>query len=308
MSNTHSRPPSIPSLPLTEASNPASAQIDTVSTRDMLYVINAEDQRVALAVQAAIEPIAQTVDVIIARMQRGGRLIYAGAGTSGRLGVVDASEMPPTFNAWPGQVIGLIAGGEQAMFRTAEGAEDDPSLGVGDIARLAVDERDSVIGIAASGRTPYVIGALQEARERGAAAISIACTLPAAIHDASDIQITLLTGPEIITGSTRMKAGTATKLALNMISTTVMIQLGKTFGNLMVDVQPSNSKLRDRARRIVEAATGISRDEAQALLERCGDVKTSIVVERLQCTPDEARERLRRGSGRIARALRTTLE
>ena len=297
----------LPEIPLTETTNPATTRIDTMPTLDVLRLINTEDQRVPLAVATQLDAIAAAADVIYARMRRGGRLIYVGAGTSGRLGVVDASEMPPTYNTPHGQVVGLIAGGERAMFRTAEGAEDDPSLGAGDIMQLNVNEHDAVVGIAASGRTPYVVGALNEARSRGAATISIACTQPAAIHAASDIAITLLTGPEVVTGSTRMKAGTATKLVLNMISTTVMIKLGKTFGNLMVDVQPSNAKLRDRARRIIAAATGVSRDEAHALLERCGDVKTAIVVALVGCTPDEARERLRKAEGRVARALEKRL-
>ncbi len=290
--------------PMTEGRNPATTHIDTLSTQDMLRLINAEDARVPQAVAAEIDHIAQAVDAIFERMQQGGRLIYAGAGTSGRLGVVDASEMPPTYNVPHDLVIGLIAGGQAAMFNTAEDVEDNAELGRADVARLNVNALDSVVGIAASGRTPYVIGALQEARERGALAVSIACTSPAAMHDAAQINISLLTGPEVVTGSTRMKAGTATKLALNMISTSLMIKMGKTYGNLMVDLQPSNSKLRDRARRIVIAATGVSQDEAQRLLETCGEVKTAIVVALTGCSVDEARDRLQRAGGRVAGALR----
>ena len=291
-------------IPLTETRNPSSTNIDQMTTEAVLSLINAEDARVPQAVAAAIPNIAQAVDAIAARMKRDGRLVYVGAGTSGRLGVVDASEMPPTYNTPRSWVIGLIAGGEAAMFRTAEGAEDDPALGADEMRRLAITPVDSVIGIAASGRTPYVMGALNEARARGALTISMACTQPAAIHAAAEINITLLTGPEVITGSTRMKAGTATKLALNMISTTVMIKLGKTYGNLMVDVQPSNNKLRDRAMRIVQEATGMTHAEAQSLIEKCGDVKTAIVVALVGCTVDEACERLNRVDGQVAAALK----
>lgn len=293
-----------PHIPMTEGRNPATLNIDTLSTIDILRAINAEDMRVPPAVAEAIAPIAQAVDAIHARMKQGGRLIYAGAGTSGRLGVVDASEMPPTYNAPRGLVIGLIAGGQGAMFNTVEDAEDNIELGRADIAQLNAGALDSVVGIAASGRTPYVIGALQEARARGALAVSLACTAPAIMHEYADIAISLLTGPEAITGSTRMKAGTATKLALNMISTSLMVKLGKTYGNLMVDLQPSNSKLRDRARRIIAAATGVSAEEAQRLLEVCGDVKTSIVVALTGCSTAEARARLERSAGRVAGALK----
>lgn len=294
----------LPQLPLTETRNHASRDIDHRSTAEILQLINDEDRQVPIAVEAAIPAIAQAVDGIVARMRQGGRLIYVGAGTSGRLGVVDASEMPPTFSVPPTWVIGRIAGGEGAMFKAVEGAEDKPELGQHDIAALNVTALDSVIGIAASGRTPYVVGALDETRDRGGLTISLCCsTIPSSVHDAADIKIALLTGPEVVTGSTRMKAGTATKMALNMISTTVMIQLGKTYGNLMVDLMPTNVKLRDRARRIVEAATGVTADEAQRFLDLCGDVKTAIVVALLGCTPAQARDRLSQNQGRVAMAL-----
>lgn len=291
-------------IPMTEGRNPATTNIDTLSTLDMLRVINEEDMRVPQAVAQSIDAIAQAVDAIYERMRQGGRLIYIGAGTSGRLGAVDASEMPPTYNAPRDWVIGLIAGGPAAMFNTAEDVEDSVELGRADIAQLNVNALDSVVGIAASGRTPYVIGALNEAHERGALTVSLACTSPAIMHSAADVNISLLTGPEVITGSTRMKAGTATKLALNMISTSLMIKLGKTYGNLMVDLQPSNSKLRDRARRIVVAATGITPEEAQQLLDECGDVKTSIVAAMKGCSVAEARDRLQQAGGRVAEALK----
>ena len=294
-------------LPLTEMNNPRTREIDRLSTREILHLINAEDQSVIDAVRAELEHIAAAADEIYARLARGGRLIYVGAGTSGRLGVVDASEMPPTYSVPYNMVIGLIAGGAGAMFRSVEGAEDNVALGRDDMARLKVDARDAVLGIAASGRTPYVIGALQAAQARGALAISFACTYPAPIHEVADLFIAPLTGPEVIEGSTRMKAGTATKLVLNMLSTTVMIKLGKTYENLMVDLQPTNQKLRERARRIVERTTGLNTADAQRLLDECGDVKTAIVAHHAQVSPQAARERLERGQGSVRRALEEKL-
>ena len=292
-------------LPLTETNNANTRDIDALDRTEMLKRINAEDATVAQVVAAAIPEIAQAVDAIVLRMRRGGRLIYVGAGTSGRLGVVDASEMPPTFSVPHGLVVGLIAGGREAMFTSLEGAEDEPERGAADLQALAVGQDDCVVGIAASGRTPYVVGALGEANARGALTISLACTgQPAPVHGCASINIALLTGAEVLTGSTRLKAGTATKLALNMMSTSVMIQLGKTFGNLMVDVQPSNVKLKDRARRIIEAATGVSADEAQRLLDESGEVKTAIVCGLKGISVDEARARLRRAGGRVREALR----
>lgn len=290
-------------FPLTETNNPRTTDIDARTTHEILALIHAEDERALQAVTAELPSIARAVDEIFERFKRGGRLIYVGAGTSGRLGVVDASEMPPTFSVPPGVVIGLMAGGEQAMFRAVEGAEDKPEWGRDDIARLQVTAQDSVLGIAASGRTPYVIGALREAGQRGALTISFACTTPAPIHDVAQINIAPLTGPEVIEGSTRMKAGTATKLVLNMLSTTLMVKLGKTYGNLMVDLIPSNQKLRERARRIVARATNLSADDAQALLDRAGDVKTAIVVHHTRVSPATARERLQQANGSVKIAL-----
>jgi N-acetylmuramic acid 6-phosphate etherase len=290
-------------LPLTETGNPRTVRIDAVSTRALLALINDEDRRVPEAVAAALDDLARAVDGIYARLARGGRMIYIGAGTSGRLGVVDASEMPPTYNTPRTLVLGLIAGGESAMFRTAEGAEDHVDNGRADLDAVQISEHDAVVGIAASGRTPYVIGALRHARALGAFTVSIACTAPAAIHAEAEVNIALLTGPEAVTGSTRMKAGTATKLALNMISTACMIKLGKTFGNLMVDLQPTNQKLRERAVRIVATATGVSNDDARTLIDRCGDVKTAIVCALADCTADDARARLARAAGRVRDAI-----
>ena len=295
-----------PPLPLTETNNPLTAQIDRLDTRAILEIINAEDQKVIDAVRAELEHIVAAADAIYARLLQGGRLIYVGAGTSGRLGIVDASEMPPTYNVPHGLVIGLIAGGDSAMFRAVEGAEDKPALGSEDMARLNVNANDAVLGIAASGRTPYVIGALQEANARGALTISFACTYPAPIHHAAQMYIAPLTGPEVVEGSTRMKAGTATKLVLNMLSTTVMIKLGKTYGNLMVDLQPTNQKLRERARRIVERTTGLDALHAQQLLDECGDTKTAIVALRAHISPEAARERLAHAQGSVRRALQET--
>jgi N-acetylmuramic acid 6-phosphate etherase len=288
-------------VPLTESRNLATAQIDILPTLEMVRVINAEDQRVAEAVEAELPAIAAAIDRIAERMRQGGRLIYVGAGTSGRLAVLDAAECPPTFSTQPEQVVALIAGGEAALVRSIEGAEDDAAAGARDLADLAVTGRDSVVGVTASGRTPYVLAALAEAKRRGALVVSLACNRPAPIEELADIAIAPLVGPEVITGSTRLKAGTAQKMVLNMLSTGVMIRLGKTYGNLMVDVQATNAKLRDRARCIVEQACDLSSDAAAALLERCGgEVKTAIVAALAGLSPEDARRRLA-GAGGVIR-------
>lgn len=290
----------------TEAINPLTQDIDALDTLRIVDVINAEDQLVAAAVATQREPIARAIDAIAARLKGGGRLIYVGAGTSGRLGVLDASEMPPTFNTSPGMVIALIAGGATALTQPVEGAEDDAEQGRRDLAALAVTDRDCVMGITASGRTPYVLGALDEARARGALTLGLTCNNGTPLHRAADIVIAPIVGPEVIGGSTRMKAGTATKMVLNTISTAVMIKLGKTFGNLMVDVQPTNSKLRERARRIVAQACHLSLAAAAAELARCdGEVKTAIVSHLAGVTPDQARERLARAGGVVREAIRS---
>jgi N-acetylmuramic acid 6-phosphate etherase len=289
---------------LTEKRNPRTTDIDILSTLDMLALINAEDHKVAQVVQAELGSIASAVDAITTRMQRGGRLIYMGAGTSGRLGALDASECPPTFGTPPELVVGLIAGGPAALTEAVEGAEDNHDGGVAEIAELDVNENDSVVSIAASGRTPYAIGGLQEAKRRGALTVSVACNHPSPLGKLADIAITLPVGPEVVTGSTRLKAGTAQKMVLNMISTAVMIRLGKTYSNLMVDVQPTNAKLRQRARRIVSEATGLGLDQAGELLQACaGEVKTTIVAVLAGVSPDEARKRLNMSGGYIRRAL-----
>lgn len=247
------------SLPTTESRNPASERIDALTPLEFVRVMNGEDTRVAEAVGREAEPIARSIEVIADRLRRGGRLIYLGAGTSGRLGVLDASECPPTFSTPPEMVIGLIAGGSAALTRAVEGAEDHPEYAVADLRGVSLSAGDVVVGIATSGRTPYVIGGLDYARSVGAFAIGLVCTADSALAASADLMIAPVVGPEIITGSTRLKAGTATKLVLNMLTTGAMVQLGKTYGNLMVDLQATNAKLVARTRRIVAALTGSSR-------------------------------------------------
>jgi len=291
-------------LTLTEERNPLTRDIDTLSTLDMLNLINTEDQKVALSVRDELPNIAAAVDAITVRMQRGGRLIYIGAGTSGRLGVLDASECPPTFGTNPELVVGLIAGGPPALMEAVEGAEDDQELGAAEIAELAINKNDSVIGIAASGRTPYVVGGLQEAKKRRALTICIVCNRPSPLEKLAQIGITPVVGPEVISGSTRLKAGTAQKLVLNMISTAVMIRLGKIYTNLMVDVQPTNAKLRQRARRIVAEATGLDLKLATEILSLCnGEVKTAIVAVLAGISPELARIRLHETVGNVRKAI-----
>ncbi|MAU08628.1 MAG: N-acetylmuramic acid 6-phosphate etherase [Anaerolineaceae bacterium] len=263
----------------TEQQNPRSMQLDQSSTLDVLRIMNEEDQKVALVVQDALPQIAAAVDVIAERMGRGGRLFYVGAGTSGRLGVLDAVECVPTFGTEPEQVQGLIAGGDRAFVRAVEGAEDSREQGALDLKERHLSADDAVVGIAASGRTPYVLGALAYAREVGAANISIACNVPSAVLDAADYPIPLPVGPEALTGSTRLKAGTAQKLALNMLSTATMVKLGKVYGNLMVDVKVTNEKLVHRARRILMQLTGVDEAEAIRLLAATDQhVKTAAVM------------------------------
>ena len=292
-------------IPATEARNPATMGIDTVSTLEMVRLINAQDATVAAAVTEALPQIAAAIDGIAYRIREGGRLIYLGAGTSGRLGVLDASECPPTFNTPPGQVIGLIAGGAAALTQAIEGAEDDREGGARDVAALDVSTRDAVVGIASSGGTPYVLGGMAEARARGALVVGLTSNRPALIDAAGDITIAVVVGPEVITGSTRLKAGTAQKMVLNMLSTGVMVRLGKTYGNLMVDVRATNAKLRARARRIVAQGCGIPEDEAERALGVCdGEVKTAIVAVLNGVEPDVARRQLAENGDVIRRALR----
>ncbi|UXI79371.1 N-acetylmuramic acid 6-phosphate etherase [Streptomyces vinaceusdrappus] len=263
----------------TEAFRPELAEIDQSPTLDIARVMNGEDAAVAAAVAERLPEIAAAVAAIAARMARGGRLIYAGAGTAGRLGVLDASECPPTFNTAPGQVVGLIAGGAEAMVTSVEGAEDSAELARADLDALGLTADDSVVGVSASGRTPYAVGAVEHARARGALTVGLACNRGSALAAAAEHGVEVVTGPELITGSTRLKAGTAQKLVLNMISTITMIRLGKTYGNLMVDVRASNEKLRARSRRIVALATGAPDDAIErALTATDGEVKHAILT------------------------------
>lgn len=289
---------------LTEQANPASSKIDSVTTLEMMRIINEEDKKVAIAVEAALPRIAEAVDAIVARMLDGGRLFYAGAGTSGRLGVLDASECPPTFNVPSELVQGFIAGGDRALRKAVEGAEDSGELGAAELLAMGFGEKDALCGIAASGRTPYVLGAVEKARSLGALTLGISCSPNSLLSAAVQIPIEVLPGAEVVTGSTRMKAGTATKLVLNMLSTGAMIRLGYVFGNLMVNVQPTNEKLVDRATRIVMEATGVERESAAKLFEDAGRVvRTAIVMGRLKLSRAEAEARLARAGNRVAEAL-----
>jgi len=290
---------------LTEQPNPASQDIDAQPVEQILRIMNDEDHKVAPAVAAEIPNIARAVDAVVAALQAGGRLFYIGAGTSGRLGVLDAAECPPTFNVAPELVQAVIAGGESALARATEASEDDPEAGVHDLEERGFCASDVLVGISASGRTPYVLGAVRHARSLGAVTIGISCTPGSELAQLTDIAITPLPGPEIIAGSTRLKAGTATKLVLNMISTAAMIRLGHVYGNLMVNVQPKNSKLLDRARRIITAACGVDYQRAARLLEEAGgQVKVAILMAKLGVNRTTAEAHLRAAGGRVSEALR----
>jgi N-acetylmuramic acid 6-phosphate etherase len=289
---------------VTESVNPASSEIDSLTALEIVRLINAEDAKVAAAVALEDERIAKAIDVITDVLRGGGRLIYIGAGTSGRLGVLDASECPPTFNSDPCQVVGLIAGGNDALTRAIEGAEDNAESATIDLQAIGFSSRDCLVGIATSGRTPYVLGGVRWAREVGAATVGFACNHASELSMHVDIMIAPIVGPEVISGSTRMKAGTATKMVLNMLTTGAMVGLGKTYGNHMVDVRASNSKLVVRARRLVAGLTLVSQDEAQALLDKCnGEVKTAIVMERLGVDPTTARQRLAVVDGHLRQVI-----
>ncbi|HEX6308206.1 MAG TPA: N-acetylmuramic acid 6-phosphate etherase [Longimicrobiales bacterium] len=290
---------------LTEQRNPRSMRIDQLSTQEIVDLIVAEDRMVAEAVQEEREEIAHAIDIAVDCFRRGGRLFYVGAGTSGRLGVLDASEMPPTYGTDPSMVQGLIAGGLPALVRAQEGAEDHPEDGARDIAERGVGEKDFVIGIASSGTTPYVHGALRRARELGARTGFLLCTYPThELTETHDVVIAPLVGPEVITGSTRMKAGTATKMVLNTITTASMVKLGKVYGNLMVDLQVTCEKLRDRGERILIETLGLDRPAASRLLEQAGGhVKTALVMGRLGVDATAARQRLAGEGGLIGRVI-----
>ena len=284
---------------LTEQRNPRSEGIDKLSSQEIVRVINQEDASVAEAVEGVTEAIARAVDFVVAAFRSGGRLIYVGAGTSGRLGVLDAAEMPPTYGTDPAMVQGVIAGGYAALVRSREGAEDHPEDGAAAMDEREVGAADFVLGIATSGTTPYVHGALASARERGARTGFLLCTPPGReLLHTHDVVIAPLTGPEVVTGSTRMKAGTATKMVLNALTTAAMIRFGKVHGNLMVDLRVTCSKLQDRGERILMATLGLGREEAGRLLEEAGGhVKTALAMRRLGVGADEARVALERVDG-----------
>jgi N-acetylmuramic acid 6-phosphate etherase len=289
---------------LTETPNPRSTNIDQLSTLDILQVINAEDATVAAAVHRVLPAIAQAVDTIAERLRQGGRLLYVGAGTSGRLGVLDAVECVPTFSTPPDMVQGIVAGGDSALTQPVEGAEDDQDTGYAKLIEIGVSARDVVVGIAASGRTPYVIGALKAANERGVTTVAITCNEPAPMLDLAQIPIAAVVGPEVIAGSTRLKSGTAQKMILNMLSTASMIRLGKVYGNLMVDVKVTNQKLAQRARGILCKVTGLSDDEAAHLLAQTHDeIKPAIVMALLGVSADEARARLAAAGGMLRQVI-----
>jgi N-acetylmuramic acid 6-phosphate etherase len=288
----------------TEGVNPRTGDLDLLDVEEALRRMNEEDALVPAAVRAEIPEIARAVRLAEASLRAGGRLIYVGAGTSGRLGCLDASEIPPTFGMEPGVIIGVIAGGDRALRDSVEGAEDSPEGGAAALAAIAVTERDTVCGIAASGRTPFVVGALAEARRRGARTIGLANTRPCALEAHADVLIVPAVGPEVISGSTRLKSGTSQKLVLNMISTLTMVRLGKTYGNLMVDVQPTNEKLQHRARRLVAQVAGCSREEADRLLGAAGGrAKTAMLMGLAGVDATQAEALLQAAGGRLREAL-----
>jgi N-acetylmuramic acid 6-phosphate etherase len=288
----------------TEQNNPESVSIDQMDPIQIAMLMNREDLKVVAAVEKVLPDIARAIEIVTERVQAGGRLIYIGAGTSGRLGVLDASECPPTFNTPPALVVGLIAGGHRALTNAIEGAEDNRQAGEEDLRGIDVDAKDVVCGIATSGRTPYVLGGLAYGRSLGAATLGVTCNAVSELSEVSDVLIAPVVGPEILSGSTRLKAGTATKMVLNMISTGTMIRIGKTYGNWMVDLRATNVKLKDRSIRIVSGITGLDRERAESLLARCdGEVKTAIVSQALGVDKIEAQRRLKVAGGRLRTAI-----
>jgi len=293
----------------TEQRNPASEKIDSLSAIEIVQLMNSEDAKVAEAVGRESAAIARAVEVVADRIRAGGRLVYVGAGTSGRLGVLDATECPPTFSTPPGLVVGLIAGGYRALTQAVEGAEDHPEYAEVDLKEIQFSSKDVVVGVATSGRTPYVIGALQYGRRLGAFTIGLSCNDQSALAGECDLNITPVVGPEVVSGSTRLKAGTATKMVLNMLTTGAMVRLGKTYGNLMVDLRATNRKLALRTRRIVVMLTGLPEGEAEVQLQRCdGELKTAIVAHQRGVTPQGARQLLERAGGHLREALELDTE
>ncbi|TDE59250.1 N-acetylmuramic acid 6-phosphate etherase [Nonomuraea mesophila] len=288
----------------TETADPRFAGIDTMSVGELAATMNAADAAVPAAVAEALPRITEAIEATSKRVRAGGRLIYVGAGTPGRLGVLDASECPPTFGTPPEQVFAIIAGGESAIVSPCEGAEDDEEAGAAAVDAAGVGPLDTVVGIASSGRTPYVLAAVRRARELGALTVGLSCNAGTPLSEAADHAVEVLVGPEVVSGSTRLKAGTAQKLVLNMFSTIVMVRLGKTYGNLMVDVKATNGKLRERAVRIVCAITGAGREEALAVLDANGfNVKQAVVAARFGLAPRDAAARLAGAGGRLREAL-----
>jgi N-acetylmuramic acid 6-phosphate etherase len=293
----------------TEQCNSESAQLDQMNSLEIVQLMNRQDHRVVEAVAQQAEVIAKTVDAIVEHIREGGRLVYIGAGTSGRLGVLDASECPPTFNTRPEMVVGVIAGGLPALTTAIEGAEDHGDSAIRDLERINLGNKDVLIGIATSGRTPYVIAGLEYAEKVGALPIGLCCNQGSEMERVARWVIAVVVGPEILSGSTRLKAGTATKMVLNMLTTASMVQLGKTYGHWMVDLRATNRKLKDRSVRIVAAITGLSQDAASRVLMHCdGEVKTAIVSQKLGVAPDQARLRLQRTAGRLRAALSDSLD
>jgi len=288
----------------TERRNERSKRIHQVETIDMLKIMNDEDKTVAEAVQEVLPDVKTAVDYAVGSLKKGGRIIYIGAGTSGRLGVLDAAECPPTFSISPESVIGIMAGGEQALFKAVEGAEDHEAFGRRDLEAVNLSNNDTVIGIAASGRTPYVLGALKYAKETGAKTVALTCNENSAISRAADHSIEVVVGPEVIAGSTRMKAATAHKMILNMISTAAMINMGKVYENLMVDVKVSNNKLKERAIRIIQTVTGVPKEAAALALEKShNQVKTAIIMLKTNENAAAAEKLLEKSEGDIEKAL-----
>lgn len=288
----------------TEALNPASEEIDRLNALQIVELMNNEDAKVVQAVRLEAARIAKAIELAADRFRRGGRLIYVGAGTSGRLGVLDASECPPTFSTPPSMVVGVIAGGTPALTRAVEGAEDSADQGALDLAALEVGSNDLIVGIATSGRTPYVLGAVEHARGQGAATVGIACNRPSLLGSKVDVEIAPVVGPEIIAGSTRLKAGTATKMILNMISTGAMVRIGKTFGHRMIDLQPTNQKLRIRTRRILRELGGVSDDQAQTLLGKTDwRLKPALVMALTGVDAEEAERLLVEHDGKVREAV-----
>jgi len=289
---------------LTEQVDPRYGEIDGASVEELARLMNEADASVPAAVRRAMSQIVPAIEAVTDRLAGGGRLLYVGAGTAGRIGVLDASECAPTFSTPADLVQGIIAGGPEAILNASEGAEDDVDAGTRAIEDHAVAAADAVVGIAASGRTPYVLAALRAARQRGALTVSLSCNLATPLSDEAEFPIEVPVGPEVLAGSTRLKAGTAQKLVLNMISTIAMVRLGKTYGNLMVDLRATNAKLRERAVRIVQAVTGADRERAEAALQRAGlDVKLAILIVGRDLDVDEARHRLTAARGRLRTAL-----